>query len=68
LFNVAKLEYSGSLSDPLAAIIFAGYNHGAEYTIVNGKIAVENGNLTGFDEMALMNKCNTISERMISQI
>jgi cytosine/adenosine deaminase-related metal-dependent hydrolase len=43
LFNVGKLEYSGSLSDPLAAIIFSGYNHGAEYTIVNGKIAVEQG-------------------------
>ena len=68
LFNVGKLEYSGSLSDPLAAIIFSGYNHGAEYTIVNGKIAVENGNLTGYDEVKLMNKCNAISEKMINQI
>jgi cytosine/adenosine deaminase-related metal-dependent hydrolase len=68
LFNVGKLEYSGSLSDPLAAIIFSGYNHGAEYTIVNGKIAVENGNLTGYDEIELMNKCNAISERMISRV
>ncbi|MBW2408741.1 MAG: 8-oxoguanine deaminase [Deltaproteobacteria bacterium] len=68
LFNVGKLEYSGSLSDPLAAIIFSGYNHGAEYTIVNGKVTVENGNLTGYDEVELMNKCNAISERMISRI
>ncbi len=68
LFNVGKLEYSGSLSDPLAAIIFSGYNHGAEYTIVNGKVAVENGVLTGYDEIELMNKCNTISKRMISQV
>jgi cytosine/adenosine deaminase-related metal-dependent hydrolase len=65
LFNVGKLEYSGSLSDPLAAIIFSGYNHGAEYTIVNGKIAVEQGRLTGFDETEIMNKCNEISQRMI---
>jgi hypothetical protein len=64
---VAKLEYSGSLSDPLAAIIFAGYNHGTEYTIVNGKIAVENGGLTGYDEMELMNKCNAISRRLVNQ-
>jgi cytosine/adenosine deaminase-related metal-dependent hydrolase len=67
LFNVGKLEYSGSLSDPLAAIIFAGYNHGAEYTIVNGKIAVENGNLTGYDELELMNKCNAISKKLVNQ-
>lgn len=65
VFNVGKMEYSGSLSDPLAAIIFSGYNHGTEYTIVNGKIAVENGILTGFDETELMNRCNAISERLI---
>jgi len=67
LFNVGKLEYSGSLADPLAAIIFSGYNHGTEYTIVNGKIAVEQGELTGFNEIELMNKCNQISENLINQ-
>jgi cytosine/adenosine deaminase-related metal-dependent hydrolase len=67
IFNVGKLEYSGSLTDPLAAIIFSGYNHGAEYTIVNGKIAVEQGRLTGFDETEIMNKCNEISENLINQ-
>ena len=67
LFNVGKLEYSGSLADPLAAIIFSGYNHGTEYTIVNGKIAVEQGKLTGFNEIELMNKCNEISENLINQ-
>lgn len=66
IFNVAKLEYSGSLADPLAAIIFSGYNHGAEYTIVNGQIAVEQNRLTGFDETEIMNKCNAISRRMIN--
>lgn len=67
LFNVGKLEYSGSLADPLAAIIFSGYNHGTEYTIVNGKITVDQGKLTGFDEIELMNKCNHISENLINQ-
>jgi cytosine/adenosine deaminase-related metal-dependent hydrolase len=66
IFNVGKLEYSGSLTDPLAAIIFSGYNHGAEYTIVNGKIAVEQGKLTGFDETEIMDRCNAISQRMIN--
>jgi 8-oxoguanine deaminase len=66
IFNVGKLEYSGSLTDPLAAIIFSGYNHGVEYTIVNGKLAVERGNLTGFNEIELMNRCNHISQRMLT--
>jgi cytosine/adenosine deaminase-related metal-dependent hydrolase len=67
VFNVGKLEYSGSLADPLAAIIFSGYNHGTEYTIVNGKITVDQGKLTGFNEIELMNKCNEISENLINQ-
>jgi 8-oxoguanine deaminase len=66
LFNVGKLEYSGSLADPLAAIIFSGYNHGTEYTIVNGKITVDQGRLTGFDETEIMNTCNAISQRMLN--
>jgi cytosine/adenosine deaminase-related metal-dependent hydrolase len=67
LFNVGKLEYSGSLADPLSAIIFSGYNHGTEYTIVNGRIAVDQGRLTGFDETEIMNKCNAISDKMLNQ-
>ncbi|MBT8368316.1 MAG: 8-oxoguanine deaminase [Deltaproteobacteria bacterium] len=66
IFNVGKLEYSGSLADPLAAIIFSGYNHGTEYTIVNGQIVVEQGRLTGFDETEIMNKCNAISAKMLN--
>ena len=64
VFNVGKLEYSGALSDPLAAIIFSGYNHGTAYTIVNGEIVVDNGVLLGIDETELMNRCNEVSERL----
>ena len=66
IFNIGKLEYSGALADPLAAIIFSGYNHGAEYTIVNGKVAVDQGVLTGFDETEIMRRCNTISQKMLN--
>ncbi|NQU63095.1 MAG: 8-oxoguanine deaminase [SAR324 cluster bacterium] len=64
VFNLNKLEYSGSLSDPVAALLFCGYNHGTEYTIVNGKIVVENGILTGFAETEIMNHANRISSKM----
>lgn len=64
LFNVNKLEYAGSLSDPLAALIFAGYNHGTEYTIVNGKIVVEHGRLTGYDEDEIIKNANEISYKL----
>jgi 8-oxoguanine deaminase len=67
IFDVGKLEYSGALSDPLAAIIFSGYNHGTQYTIVNGELTVEKGRLTGFDETRLMHKCNEISHRLTNE-
>ena len=65
MFNIHKLEYCGSLSDPLAALIFSGYNHETEYTIVNGKVVVDKGRLVGFDEEELIKKANSISEAMI---
>ena len=65
IFNVGKLEYSGALSDPLAAIIFSGYNHGTLYTIANGELVVDNGVLAGVDEIELMNRCNEISGKLI---
>lgn len=62
VFNMDKLEYAGALSDPVAALIFSGYNHEAEYTIVNGRIAVEKGKLTGMDEDVLKENCMNLSE------
>ncbi len=65
LFNINKIEYAGSLSDPLAALIFAGINHQSEYTIVNGKIVVEKGFLTGIDEEKVLFEANRISARLL---
>ena len=65
IFDVHKLEYAGSLSDPLAALLFSGYNHGTDYTIVNGRVAVEHGQLVGFPEEELTQKANAIAARML---
>ncbi|HEX2963207.1 MAG TPA: 8-oxoguanine deaminase [Ignavibacteriales bacterium] len=68
VFNLNKLEYTGSLSDPLAALIFSGISHEAKYTIVNGKVVVENGWLTGEDEEYLMKKGNEASRKLLSKL
>ncbi len=65
IFDVHKLEYAGSLSDPLAALLFSGYNHGTDYTIVNGRVAVEHGRLAGFPEEELTQRANAIAARML---
>jgi cytosine/adenosine deaminase-related metal-dependent hydrolase len=65
LFNINKLEYTGSLSDPLAALIFTGISHQAEYTIINGKIVVEKGRLVGEDEEVIIKNGNEIAARLL---
>ena len=64
IFDVGKLEYCGSLSDPFAALLFAGYDHGTEYTICNGRVVVDKGRLTGVDEEELVQEANRISRRL----
>jgi cytosine/adenosine deaminase-related metal-dependent hydrolase len=54
MFNIKDIPYIGAGSDPAAAMIFSGYSHKTEYTIVNGKIVVEKGFLTGIEESELI--------------
>jgi len=65
VFNVDRLEYCGSLSDPFAALIFAGYNHGTEYTICNGRVVVDKGTLTGIDERSLIGDATRTAEKLL---
>ena len=64
LFDLQKLEYAGALSDPPAALIFSGFNHGADYTIVNGEIVVEDGRLTRLDEEKVRDRANAAANRL----
>ena len=64
VFNVHRLDYAGSLSDPAAALLFCGYDHRTEYTIINGKVVVDKGELVGFDEQKIMENANRIAKRI----
>ena len=66
VFNIDSLQYAGSLSDPLAALLFCGYNQQTDYTIVNGRITVREGALAHFDEERLTSEVNRISSKLIS--
>ncbi|MGL1893438.1 MAG: 8-oxoguanine deaminase [Spirochaetaceae bacterium] len=68
IFDLNKLEYVGTLSDPLAALIFAGNNHQTKYTIVNGKIVVEDGKLCGIDEDEIITNANKIATKMMKDL
>ena len=65
VFNVHKMEYSGALADPAAALVFSGYDHGTDYTLVNGRVVVDNGRLTGFDEDDIRDRANAVSDKLL---
>lgn len=67
IFNVHTLPYAGSLSDPVAALLFCGDDHTTDYTIVHGKVVVDNRRLVGIDEEELVVKANGISKRMLAK-
>ena len=67
LFDINKISYGGSLSDPVAALIYCGADHNSQYTLVNGKIVVDKGVLVGFDEQELTAKANAISNDMLTK-
>jgi len=67
VFNLNKLEYTGSLSDPLAALLFSGISHQTEYTIVNGKVVVEKGKLIGEDENLIITRGNELAKGLLTR-
>lgn len=66
-FNVQRMDFAGSLNDPLAALLFCGYAHTTDYTIVNGKVVVDKGHLVGVDEDELFKKGHEISNALIAK-
>jgi len=67
IFEMDRFEYTGALSDPLAALIFSGINHQVDMTIVNGNIVVQDGMLTTTDERVIMDKGNKLSKMMLER-
>lgn len=65
-FDVMRIEYAGSLSDPLAALLFAGISHQADYTIVNGRVVVRNGILQTVDEDELAIAANHAADKLLA--
>ena len=64
LFDVMKLEYAGALSDPVAALLFSGYNHGVDHLIVNGKPVVAGGRLVNADEETIRANAEKAAKRL----
>lgn len=54
LIDVEKLETVGALMDPASFLCTVGYSRPVDFTIINGRIACQNGKLTGIDEEVVL--------------
>ncbi|MCA9936307.1 MAG: 8-oxoguanine deaminase [Ardenticatenaceae bacterium] len=62
--NLNQLAYTGSLHDPVAAVVF-NQAQNVDYSVINGKVVVENGNLTTLNLTPHIQRHNEIARDMI---
>lgn len=66
LFSLDGIEYAGSLSDPLAALVFNTRMSPVDYLIVNGKIKIRAG-VCDMDEKSHICEHNRLSREMLER-
>jgi len=66
MISMDRIEYAGAQHDPAAAIIFCAALNPVDWVIVNGKVVVENGQISGLDEQALIKSQQQISDELVT--
>ncbi|NCB74066.1 MAG: 8-oxoguanine deaminase [Clostridia bacterium] len=67
MINTDRLELTAALSDPPAFLATTGYKGNVDYTIVNGRVVVKDGELALIDEHSLAIKANTAFRKFMSR-
>jgi cytosine/adenosine deaminase-related metal-dependent hydrolase len=62
--NLNRLDYAGALHDPVAAALFCA-PQAADYTVVNGKFVVKNGEVVTVDMWKVVERHNKIAREMV---
>lgn len=63
-FKLNRLEFAGALTDPINSIVFCDSKN-VDFSMINGKIIIENGNFINIDPEYFIDKQNQISKRLI---
>ncbi len=67
VFDLNKVDFAGAMSDPVASLLFCGTGHRTKWTIVNGKIVVENEKLVNTDEREIAERANHEAQRLLEK-
>jgi len=62
--NLNRVDYAGAWHDPVSATLFCG-PRGVDWSVINGRVVVENGRLTTVDLDEHLPRHNAISRQMI---
>ncbi|MBI5209066.1 MAG: 8-oxoguanine deaminase [Elusimicrobia bacterium] len=68
IFDLSGIDFAGSLSDPVAAVVFCGASHKARHVLVDGEVVVSDGRLARVDERSLSEKANKLSREMLAKV
>jgi 8-oxoguanine deaminase len=63
--NLNRLEYAGALHDPLAALVFCA-PRGVDFSMVNGRVIIKEGQLTTLDLIPHIEKHNRLSLELMN--
>lgn len=67
LIDLNKIELTGAQFDVRSMLGTVGYKGAVDYTIVNGKIVVQDGHVTGIDETELSEKANAVVKEYLEK-
>ncbi|SRR6056297_811522 len=65
LISMDRVEYSGALHDPFAALVFSVAMEPFDYVIVEGKIVVRDGTIDHIDEKSLIKQHQQLSQKIV---
>lgn len=63
--NLNRLDYAGALHDPVAATAFCT-PQGVDFSMINGKVVVQEGRLTTIDLGPIIERHNAIAREMVN--
>lgn len=64
-FRLDTIGFAGATHDPVAALTFCASPH-ADFSVINGRMVVKDGNLLTVDAPVLVEQHNTISRKLIN--
>jgi cytosine/adenosine deaminase-related metal-dependent hydrolase len=65
-FSLNRVDYAGGITDPIGSLLMAGAWSRAALTMVDGRVLVRDGSLTGHDENSIVEEANDASRRMFT--